>query len=173
MADRAADRSGSYRDDPPRPPRRKGLDQHLPGQARDAEAGRDPHGLGQGQPGEVGRGRQAGPHHVRAVVSRCRRGSQGHRPGHPETADQGALYRTRRGLLMAIKEEREEIHSLSDSELVEQIAAAKDNLFKLRFKRATGQLEDFSQLPKAKHTVARLMTEVRAREIAAAEGTTK
>ena len=37
---------------------------------------------------------------------------QGHRPGHPETADQGALYRTRRGLLMAIKEEREEIHAL-------------------------------------------------------------
>ena len=74
---------------------------------------------------------------------------------------------------MAIKEEREEIHALDDAELVEQIAAAKDNLFKLRFKRATGQLEDFSQLPKAKNTVARLMTEVRAREIAAAEGTTK
>jgi len=72
---------------------------------------------------------------------------------------------------MAIKEEREEIHALSDGELVEQISAAKDNLFKLRFKRATGQLEDFSQLPKAKHTVARLMTELRARQIAAHEGT--
>jgi large subunit ribosomal protein L29 len=74
---------------------------------------------------------------------------------------------------MAAKDEREEIRALPDNELVEQIAAAKDNLFKLRFKRATGQLEDFSQLPKAKRTVARLMTEVRAREIAAAEGTSK
>jgi large subunit ribosomal protein L29 len=74
---------------------------------------------------------------------------------------------------MADKDERDEIRALPDGELVEQIAAAKDNLFKLRFKRATGQLEDFSQLPKAKRTVARLLTEVRAREIAAAEGTTK
>jgi len=71
---------------------------------------------------------------------------------------------------MSISEERTEIRSLNDDELLEQIAAAKDNLFKLRFKRATGQLEDFSQLPKAKHTVARLLTERRAREIAAAEG---
>ena len=74
---------------------------------------------------------------------------------------------------MAVKEERDEIKALPDNELVEQIAAAKDNLFKLRFKRATGQLEDFSQLPKARRTVARLLTEVRAREIAAAEGTSK
>jgi large subunit ribosomal protein L29 len=74
---------------------------------------------------------------------------------------------------MAVKDERDEIKALPDSELVEQIAAAKDNLFKLRFKRATGQLEDFSQLPKARRTVARLLTEVRAREIAGAEGTSK
>ena len=71
---------------------------------------------------------------------------------------------------MSVSEERDEIRSLNDDELLEQIVAAKDNLFKLRFKRATGQLEDFSQLPKAKHTVARLMTERRSREIAAAEG---
>jgi large subunit ribosomal protein L29 len=74
---------------------------------------------------------------------------------------------------MAVKDERDEIKALPDSELVEQSAAAKDNLFKLRFKRATGQLEDFSQLPKARRTVARLLTEVRAREIAGAEGTSK
>ena len=74
---------------------------------------------------------------------------------------------------MSAKEERTEIRSLNDDELVEQIAAAKDNLFKLRFKRATGQLEDFSQLPKAKRTIARLLTERRAREIAAAEGSAR
>ncbi len=33
----------------------------LPGQARHAEAGRDPHGLRQGQPGALGRRRQARP----------------------------------------------------------------------------------------------------------------
>ncbi len=33
-----------------------------------AEAGRDPHGLGQGQPRALGRRREAGPRHVRAVV---------------------------------------------------------------------------------------------------------
>ena len=40
---------------------RQGLDQHLPGQAGDQEAGRDPHGLGQGLAGVVGRGGPAGP----------------------------------------------------------------------------------------------------------------
>ena len=45
---------------------RQGLDQHLPGQARHEEARRDPHGLGQGQPGGLGRRRQARPRDVRA-----------------------------------------------------------------------------------------------------------
>ena len=37
----------------------------FPGQAGDAEAGRDPHGVRQGQPGVLGCRRQAGPGHVR------------------------------------------------------------------------------------------------------------
>ena len=35
-----------------------------------AEAGRDPHGFGQGQPGALGRRREAGPRHVRARRTR-------------------------------------------------------------------------------------------------------
>lgn len=70
---------------------------------------------------------------------------------------------------MARRDERQEVRALSDDDLVQQIAEAKDNLFKLRFKRVTGQLDDYSQIPKAKHHVARLLTELRAREIAAAE----
>ena len=70
---------------------------------------------------------------------------------------------------MSAIEQRQEIRAWSDDELLEQLAEAKDNLFKLRFKRATGQLEDFSQLPKARRRVARLNTELRGREIAAAE----
>ena len=43
----------------------QGLDSDLPGQAGDAEAGRNPHGFRQGQPGVLGRRGQAGPDHVR------------------------------------------------------------------------------------------------------------
>ena len=42
----------------------------FPRQARHPEAGRDPHGLGQGQPGALGRRREAGPRAVRAVRRR-------------------------------------------------------------------------------------------------------
>ena len=56
---RPPDRGRPYRDDPPRPPWRQGLDPGLPGQAGHPEAGRDPHGLGQGQPRALGRGREA------------------------------------------------------------------------------------------------------------------
>ena len=56
---RPPDRGGPYRDDPPRPPWWQGLDPGLPGQARHPKAGRDPHGLGQGQPRALGRRRAA------------------------------------------------------------------------------------------------------------------
>ena len=72
------DRSRPYRDDPLHQAWREGVDQHLPGQARHPEAGRDPHGLGQGQPRALGRGREAGPRDVRAVG--CARGRPPARP---------------------------------------------------------------------------------------------
>ena len=70
------DRGGSYRHDPKDQARWEGLDQRLPGQAGEPEAGRDAHGLGQGRPGTLGRRRQAGPGHVRAG-----RGPRGPREG--------------------------------------------------------------------------------------------
>ena len=73
------DRGGSYRHDPKDQARREGLDQRLPGQAGEPEAGRDAHGVGQGRPGALGRRRQARPGHVRA--GRCARG-----PGQGSTA---------------------------------------------------------------------------------------
>jgi type II secretory pathway component GspD/PulD (secretin) len=51
--------------------RRQGLDQHLPRQAGDQEAGGDQDGLGQGLSGVLGRGREAGSRDVRAC--RCPR----------------------------------------------------------------------------------------------------
>jgi large subunit ribosomal protein L29 len=58
---------------------------------------------------------------------------------------------------------------LGDAELIDRIAEEKDRLFKLRFQLATGQLEDSSRLTLTKRDIARLLTELRAREIAAAE----
>ena len=58
---------------------------------------------------------------------------------------------------------------LGDTELIDRIAEEKDRLFKLRFQLATGQLENSARLNQTKRDIARLNTELRAREIAAAE----
>jgi large subunit ribosomal protein L29 len=62
---------------------------------------------------------------------------------------------------------------LDDTELLEKLAQTKDNLFKLRFQRVTGQMDNHAAITSTKRDVARLLTELRAREIAAAEGSTK
>ena len=56
---------------------------------------------------------------------------------------------------------------LDDAALVQELAEVKDALFKLRFQNATGQLDDVSALKKHRKQVARINTELRAREIAA------
>jgi large subunit ribosomal protein L29 len=58
---------------------------------------------------------------------------------------------------------------LDDGSLVDRVAEAKDELFKLRFQHATGQLTNYSRLGQVRKDIARLATELRAREIAAAE----
>jgi large subunit ribosomal protein L29 len=62
-----------------------------------------------------------------------------------------------------------ELAELGDGELQEQLATAKDKLFKLRFQRVTGQMENHAEITRTKRDVARILTEVRAREIRAAE----
>jgi large subunit ribosomal protein L29 len=64
---------------------------------------------------------------------------------------------------------REQFHDLDDGGLIDRLAEAKDELFKLRFQNATGQLTNYSRLPQVRKDIARLETELRAREIAAAE----
>ena len=61
------------------------------------------------------------------------------------------------------------VHDLGDAELIEELARAKDELFQARFKLATGALENTSVLATWKRQVARINTELREREIAAAE----
>jgi large subunit ribosomal protein L29 len=59
--------------------------------------------------------------------------------------------------------------NLDDGALLQELAEVKDALFKLRFQNATGQLDDVSALKKHRKQVARINTELRAREIAAHE----
>src|SRR4029453_17468195 len=149
---------------------RQGVDQHLPRQARHPEAGRDPHGLGQGQPRALGGRGQARPGAVRAVVPRRRRGPRRHRAGHPEAADQGPL-RDQGGGAVAMA--KTSYTDLDDGALLDQVRESKDTLFKLRFQLATGQLTNYARIGQVRKDIARLETELRAREIAAAEALTE
>jgi ribosomal protein L29 len=59
-----------------------------------------------------------------------------------------------------------EIRELNTADIQEQVKAKKDELFRLRFQQATGQLEDTSQIRKVRKDVARMLTELTARESA-------
>jgi large subunit ribosomal protein L29 len=58
---------------------------------------------------------------------------------------------------------------LDDGALLDQVRESKDQLFKLRFQLATGQLTNYARIGQVRKDIARLETELRAREIAAAE----
>ncbi|QGG93870.1 50S ribosomal protein L29 [Actinomarinicola tropica] len=61
------------------------------------------------------------------------------------------------------------LRDLSDTELAERLSETKQELFNLRFQHVTGQLESYARLRQVRRDVARVNTELRAREIAAAE----
>ncbi len=61
------------------------------------------------------------------------------------------------------------IVDLGDTDLIEALADARQELFNLRFQFATGQLDNSAGLGEARRNIARLLTELRSREIAAAE----
>jgi len=63
-----------------------------------------------------------------------------------------------------------EIAELDIEELDTRLVEGRKELFNLRFQLATGQLDNFSRISQVKKDVARLLTELRAREIAEAEG---
>jgi large subunit ribosomal protein L29 len=62
-----------------------------------------------------------------------------------------------------------DVHDFDDGTLLDRVRESKDELFKLRFQHATGQLTNYSRLGQVRKDIARLETELRAREIAAAE----
>jgi len=63
----------------------------------------------------------------------------------------------------------DEIVDLDDHNLEVRLAETREELFNLRFRRATGQLENGSAVRQARRQVARILTEQRRREIAEAE----
>ena len=67
------------------------------------------------------------------------------------------------------KAEVKELEELGSDELVARLAEAKDEAFKLRFRNATGQLENTAQIGVARRRIARINTVLRAKEIAAAD----
>jgi large subunit ribosomal protein L29 len=62
-----------------------------------------------------------------------------------------------------------ELRELQDEELETRLAEAKTELFNLRFQHVTGQLDNYARLVQVKRDVARILTLLREREIAAAE----
>ena len=61
-----------------------------------------------------------------------------------------------------------EIREFNDTELADKLKNARAELFNLRFQLATGQLDNTGRIAAVKKDIARLHTEVRARELAAA-----
>jgi large subunit ribosomal protein L29 len=58
----------------------------------------------------------------------------------------------------------EEIRELTDVEIEEQIGQAREELFRLRFRSATQELENPSLIRKLRKDIARMMTVLRERE---------
>ena len=59
------------------------------------------------------------------------------------------------------------LRALEDDELVTELRNAKDELFKLKFQVATGQLDNNRRLTIVRHDIARIYTVMRERELAA------
>ncbi len=58
-----------------------------------------------------------------------------------------------------------EIRNLTTDEIVAKIKETKEELFNLRFQQATGNLDKPSKIKELRHTVARLKTVLREREL--------
>ena len=61
----------------------------------------------------------------------------------------------------------QDIHGMTNDELVTKLADLKEELFNLQFRHATGQLENPVVIRNTKRDIARIKTEIRAREIKA------
>jgi large subunit ribosomal protein L29 len=58
-----------------------------------------------------------------------------------------------------------EVHDLKDDELIVKLLDAKQEAFNLRFRQATGELENTSRLGVARRDIAKLLTVAKERGI--------
>ena len=66
---------------------------------------------------------------------------------------------------MAAGTQASELRELNDEELVVKLREAKEELFKLRFQAATGQVENNGRLKAVRKEIARIYTLMREREL--------
>jgi len=64
---------------------------------------------------------------------------------------------------------KQDLTELSDSDLLDLLDETKDESLNLRFQHVTGQLDNFKRIGTVRKQVARIKTELRMREINAAE----
>ena len=60
-----------------------------------------------------------------------------------------------------------DIQAMSDEELAKKLEEGRSELFNLRFQMATSQLDNTARVKTVKKDIARVLTEQRARQIAA------
>lgn len=72
-----------------------------------------------------------------------------------------------------LKEHKESLRGKSLDELKQALVDAKEELFNLRFQRATGNLDNHRNIRKAKRGIARIHTFIREKELEAAKGDKK
>ena len=66
-----------------------------------------------------------------------------------------------------------DIQELSDEELSQKLEDGRTELFNLRFQMATSQLDNTARVTIVKRDIARVQTEMRARQIAAEKSAAK
>jgi large subunit ribosomal protein L29 len=59
----------------------------------------------------------------------------------------------------------EEMHRLSDSQLLDDLEKSRQELFNLRFQMATRKLKNHQRIPEVKKDIARMMTVLRERDL--------
>jgi large subunit ribosomal protein L29 len=70
---------------------------------------------------------------------------------------------------MARTNTTDKLADMSLADLVEELRATKHEALNLRFRNATGQLDNTAEIKKVRRQIARINTLIRQREIAAAE----
>ena len=64
---------------------------------------------------------------------------------------------------------KDKLAGMDLNELIEELRETKHEALNLRFRNATGQLENTAEIKKVRRQIARINTLIREREIAAAE----